>query len=356
MSQTCSIEEKRFQRIVNVLLLNASFIDNLGLMHGKMGIAIFFFHLARETQNQIYEDYAGELIDEIYDEISISTPLDFENGLAGIGWGIEYLAQKGFIEAETDEVLESIDNQMRPSLNQFKGIGLLNGLIGLGAYYLKRIQNSGSSADKDTTLMNKKMLVQLIEEMELRIENEGVMNLINGTETFNLTWDYPILLGFLAEVFQLNQINFKVERIFQQLIAPLLQSDNIPEEHSKQLQLALAFEKLNHAKLEESLASSSEKLIQKLLGNLERETIFSELASGSSFLQDGTSGIAWIYEQLFVLTNDEYLQKESRYWRTRSLEFDKTEQGYAGFYVDKGNENKAFGLLQGIAGINPISI
>jgi lantibiotic modifying enzyme len=83
----------RQQRITNTLLLNASFIDNLGLMHGKMGIAIYFFHLARETKNQIYEDYAGELIDEIYDEISTTTTLDFENGLAGIGWGIEYLVQ-----------------------------------------------------------------------------------------------------------------------------------------------------------------------------------------------------------------------------------------------------------------------
>ena len=93
-----TIPFSRQQRITNTLLLNASFIGNLGLMHGKMGIAIYFFHLAQETKNQIYEDYAGELIDEIYDEISTTTPLDFENGLAGIGWGIEYLVQNGFIE------------------------------------------------------------------------------------------------------------------------------------------------------------------------------------------------------------------------------------------------------------------
>lgn len=81
-----TIPFSRQQHITNTLLLNASFIDNLGLMHGKMGIAIYFFHLARETENQIYEDYAGELIDEIYEEISLTTPCDFENGLAGIGW------------------------------------------------------------------------------------------------------------------------------------------------------------------------------------------------------------------------------------------------------------------------------
>ncbi len=88
------MQSDRHNRIINTLLLNASFIDNIGLMHGKMGISIFFFHLSRKTGKQIYEDYAGELIDEIYDDINTSTPVDFENGLAGIGWGIEYLRYK----------------------------------------------------------------------------------------------------------------------------------------------------------------------------------------------------------------------------------------------------------------------
>ena len=51
----------RLRRIANVLLLNASFIDNPGLLNGKMGIAIFFYHYSRYTKNKIYEDYAGEL-------------------------------------------------------------------------------------------------------------------------------------------------------------------------------------------------------------------------------------------------------------------------------------------------------
>ena len=38
-------------RIVNALLLNSGFIDNIGLLHGKMGISIFFFHLARKTKS-----------------------------------------------------------------------------------------------------------------------------------------------------------------------------------------------------------------------------------------------------------------------------------------------------------------
>jgi hypothetical protein len=81
----------RLQRIANVLLINSSFIDNPGLLNGKTGISIFFYEYGRYLNNKVYTDYAGELIDEIYEEIAINTPLNFAGGLTGIGWGIEYL-------------------------------------------------------------------------------------------------------------------------------------------------------------------------------------------------------------------------------------------------------------------------
>ena len=76
------------QRISNFLLLNAGFIENPGLLHGKMGIAIFFYNYSRYSQNKIYENYAGELIDEIYEGIDASIPVNFENGQTGIGWAV----------------------------------------------------------------------------------------------------------------------------------------------------------------------------------------------------------------------------------------------------------------------------
>lgn len=350
-SNTTKNNGNRYQRIINVLLLNTSFIDNLGLMHGKIGIAIYFFHLARETKNEIYEDYASELIDEIYDEISDTTPLDFENGLAGIGWGIEYLVQSGFIEADTDEVLEDFDKRLQPSRNQFQSIGILKGLTGLGAYYLKRIQNPAASDEKIPTLVNKQMLIHIIDELELRIENEGVIKLINGTETFTLTWDYLVLLVFLAEVFQLNLFNFKVDRILHKLIEPIFETENMPRQHSKRLLLAVAFEKIKYYKIGSLQNGSIDKLMQNMLTKIDRETICKELTPNSAFMQNGTSGIEWIYKQLLQLTGKEYYQKEVTYWNNCTLEFDETDQGYAGFNVSKENEDKSFGLLTGLAGI-----
>ena len=340
----------RNQRIINVLLLNASFIDNLGLMHGKMGIAIYFFHLARETKNQIYEDYAGELIDEIYEEITTTTPLDFENGLAGIGWGIEYLVQNGFIEADTNEVLEDFDKRLQPSQEQFQGIGLLNGLTGLGAYYLKRVLKPASTDEEVPTLINKQMLAHLIDALELQIDSEGAINLIQGTKTFSLTWDYPVLIAFLTEVYQLNLFNFKVGRLLQQVIAPFFKPENICVQHSKRLLMVLALEKVKKCKIQQLQDVSLGRMIQNLLYGIDRNIIISELVINSPLLQNGTCGISWIYNQIYQLNGLEHLQTEAFWWKSRTLESNETHHGYAGFFVE--NEDKAFGLLMGLSGIN----
>jgi len=90
-------------------LLNESFTNNPGLLNGKTGLAIFFFHYARQTGNKLYETFAGDLIDEILDEINIQTPINFKDGLCGIGWGIIYLIHHNFLEGNVDEILKDFD-------------------------------------------------------------------------------------------------------------------------------------------------------------------------------------------------------------------------------------------------------
>jgi hypothetical protein len=337
----------RQQRITNTLLLNGSFIDNLGLMHGKMGIAIYFFHLARETKNQIYEDYAGELIDEIYDEIDTNTPCDFENGLAGIGWGIEYLVQNGFIAADTDEALEAIDNHLYPV--KFQEIGLLKGLIGQGAYFLMRFRNKNPSFERTETSLQGKMLIHIINELELLLEKNNVLGLIGSSKQFDLVWDYPLIILFLTEVYRQELNKVKVEKLIHQILSPLFCPENIPCERSKQLQLTFVLIKLQQLKVDQLLCAFLEELIHKLSPAQNRVILLKELLSNSATMQRGTAGIAWNYLQLFLLTNNDFYLEESHYWQMHGFEFPESPQGYAGFFME--DESKAFGLINGLAGI-----
>lgn len=349
-----TIPFSRQQRITNTLLLNASFIDNLGLMHGKMGIAIYFFHLARETKNSIYEDYAGELIDEIYEEISIHTPCDFENGLAGIGWGIEYLVQNGFIDADTDEVLEEFDIRMIHEITYHvpEDIGLLKGLAGYVVYFIKRVKesvgkNRNTKANWDALLKAINLLEQNIIEKQRGDKLEGLWTEL---DRFDITWNFTMVLWILSELYESGIYQKEAERIIQNILNIFKIKNNHPRLQSNCLLLSLAIEKLKHSKFEIFPHSFLDDLSQ-LLNNLKRESILNELAPNSAFLQNGAGGIAYIYQHLFQSTNNDFFQEESFYWNTRSFGFAEAYQGYAGFHLAKEDEIMAFGLLNGLAGI-----
>ena len=101
--------DNQLLRIARYLIINAGFLSDISLCHGKMGIAIFFFHYGRYSGNSVYTEFAWDLIDDIYKNIHNGLPVNFENGLCGTGWGIEYLVQHKFIEGDTGEVLEDLD-------------------------------------------------------------------------------------------------------------------------------------------------------------------------------------------------------------------------------------------------------
>ena len=42
-------------------------------------------------------------MDDVLDNISANTPAEFEDGLAGIGWGIAYLVNEKFIDADAND-------------------------------------------------------------------------------------------------------------------------------------------------------------------------------------------------------------------------------------------------------------
>ncbi len=177
-----------------------------------MGIAIFFYHYSRYTKNKIYEDYAGELIDEIYEEINTSTPVNFENGVTGIGWGIEYLVKNKFVQADTDEALVEIDNTVyKHRLNNPILINSGDDLFGYGFYHVARILGHKIDDDDLNTLIKKYHLIFLADECE-RILGQKLYTRFN-IETLSID-TVNSFVWFLLEIQKLGIFPVKVEKIF----------------------------------------------------------------------------------------------------------------------------------------------
>lgn len=373
--------------ITEILMLNISFMDNIGLLNGKMGVSIFFFHLSRLTKNTIFEEYANGLLEEIQEEISHATPIGFSDGLAGIGFGIEYLIQNGFIIADPDEVLEELDHSMFMQLvfNTPKSIGLLNGLTGLGLYLLKRIKNTISNDENISTLKNKQTLIHLIDELDRKTqdideiikepqfvsENKQPSPVVSNTQDVKLTkfdiiWDYPVLICFLVELYDQNIFNFKVETIIERLIAPIIDRRNWPVRGCNRLLLALSIKKFEQCISTSIDHGLTEKKIQfgkgndinpktlgticsNLLSGIDRKIVKSEIISNNATIRQGCFGLAWLYSELYILTENAHHWEESKYWSQQGLDIWQNIVDLSS--MDSKDHDGAMGILDGLSGI-----
>lgn len=153
LSDSCSIDELQQQ---------ASALKASGLIHGKMGSALSFFEYARFSGVSRCEDLGMALLEDVVETLSYNMPLNYAEGLCGIGCGIEYLVQSGYLENDTDELLNDIDSLVIHEIHwqHMTNVSLMFGISGLGYYLYWRIRKP---VDTQKTLLLKEYLIYLID-------------------------------------------------------------------------------------------------------------------------------------------------------------------------------------------------
>lgn len=125
------------QKILNQIILHSSQLKDFGLFSGRMGAILFLMNYARFSKDSRYEEIADELLDEIWEEIHNGLSITFESGLCGIGWGIEYLIQNCYVEGNSLDICEEIDQQiMIYNPAKIKDLTLEKGIEGILHYIL----------------------------------------------------------------------------------------------------------------------------------------------------------------------------------------------------------------------------
>lgn len=134
--------ETYIKDVLIYLTLNVRLVKSVGLYHGRMGYAIFFSKYNRMLQQPIYDTFVNDLLDEIWDDFNSDLPLNMENGMCGIGLGIEYLVQNHFVEGETDEILSYIDSLvMECQPKRMQDLSMRRGLAGIAYYVMARFSS-----------------------------------------------------------------------------------------------------------------------------------------------------------------------------------------------------------------------
>lgn len=164
--------EETLEIIATILVVESKAIEKVGLLYGRMGIIIFLYHYSREVSCSMYGKVAEYLLDKVCEDVLLYNNIDFATGLAGFGWGIEYLSQNGFIEGDTNDILKDFDCKiMEINPLRVSNLNLEYGLGGIVHYVISRLytyENLKKEKPFDTPYLN-----DLYKKINLIIKDEN---------------------------------------------------------------------------------------------------------------------------------------------------------------------------------------
>lgn len=186
--------------------MKSEFLDDCGLLSGRMGIILAVTAYNRNAGAEVYEDFADDLFDTIPGKLHTDFPVGFEKGLCGIGWGIEYLIRHGFVEGDGVEVCEALDRKiMEKDPRRMGDLSLETGLEGLLNYVLAHLY--GAVRQQSALPFDREYLDNLfsaVEKAGMQPASPSLRMLFHSYRRFmagESGWTYPMSLKpFLAPV------------------------------------------------------------------------------------------------------------------------------------------------------------
>lgn len=104
--------DNSIRRIADYLLLYSSHMPEVGLFHGKLGVAVALYMYSHRYSDELMGEYAWELFQQVYDGVHDAMPVGLDSGLAGIGYGTTLLRKYELIDGDLNDTLSDIDSKI----------------------------------------------------------------------------------------------------------------------------------------------------------------------------------------------------------------------------------------------------
>jgi hypothetical protein len=159
------------QRAIHKLIVDSIGMSDIGLFDGKMGIILSLITYSRKTKHKAIEEVADFLMNQVLNNMTNISPLSFTNGLTGIGWGIEYLIQKGYMPGCGADICSEIDKRlMSCDIRRVDDFSLEHGIYGWLHYIVAHIQGANRCGKQ---VFDRMYIIDLISKINEYSENNA---------------------------------------------------------------------------------------------------------------------------------------------------------------------------------------
>lgn len=358
----------------NINNADSIILNKVSLMGGISGMILLqstlseYFH-DKQLKKEMYENIS-RLIYLLENEETLT--FTFCDGIAGVGWLFIYLKDKKLIDIDIDEFLDEIDVTLSNSIDLLtsdENYDFLNGLIGIGIYFLKR-----KKYDVIKRIISSLYSKVSGESIEIKFVNKN----FNGTcyYDFGLAHGNAAILFFIGKCYSLNILRTKCFKIIKCMIKFFfnnIQSDDsiaifpykiLSEQYEKGktiqfCRLGWCYGDLSilHTLLLTSIWINDKKLNKRVLEMLKnktsnRKSIKQTLINDAGFCH-GAAGVGYIFYKLYKLTGEKKFLYTSTFWTKKTLQNSKgagIEKKYI-LNIKTEKNISPWELLTGYAGI-----
>ncbi|MBT2620618.1 lanthionine synthetase C family protein [Chryseobacterium sp. ISL-6] len=317
---------------------------NLGLLSGAMGETLFLYEYSQI--NIHYKKYVSKNIDYIFESIENgNVHHTYCNGLPGICLGIDYIESKRDKDYKNfDFVDDQIDEWLIEQFNvciEDGNYDFLHGAIGIGIYFLQKFKKGDIKSKKILNILLKFLYDSAIKE-------NGIIKWKNHNNIVNISLSHGMtsIVLFLLELSKLNiKFDYDIEQLVKGAISFILAQEidlktynsfypftSIEQQKDKihGSRLSWCYGDLGIAIM---LRKSSEIFNQTAWEEKSREILeFSTTRKNSkettivdAGICHGSSGVALIFYNEYLKTNNEHYAKTAQFWLDRTLEYYKED-------------------------------
>lgn len=311
----------QFNKTIESLVIQRQLKKTIGLVNGNMGLAINVYYLSNHLSDDSLVPLAESLLEQVFIDVNSSHKIHFSTGLAGLGWAIDHLIDKKFVEGSAEQVLEDVERAIVRTLRvvSLKDHGLLDGYLGISRYYIDKLNCSHNVNSQSLQVLDAKLsLISIIDQMYLHLTSLNYQ--ISQFQVGLLYWPEPEYIRQLGDLYTLDLFNSKIEKIIQKIEDKILFTLKYMDNSVAKLLLLSSFKHL-HQNFhltersisfidEELLGISNYELINDMLLSPERIRLIFE--------------VTYQFKALSILTNEDNYLQNYIYWKAQiQIESDK---------------------------------
>lgn len=357
-------------------------IDDIGLLSGKMGLALFKIYFSKKFKDAKAEKIGIQMIKESISKINNGYYYPtYCSGICGVAWTLDFLKKEELFEIDCDSLLINYDGfllkKMYAELN-VKNLDFLHGAIGYMYYFFNRYVNTNSNSLKEKyrlILQNCLISLEKISEFENPNKIKWLYNINADTGemgyNFSLSHGISSIINLLAKFCKVNLLTERSEKMLIGAVNYIIENEEIKKNSvslfpnfidlknykSTPSRLAWCYGDLGIglSLMKASLTIKNDKLYKRsleILIHTSKRRSVEKTQVIDACVCHGAFGNSVIFNHLYEITKNNSFISARNYWLNEGLTM--REENNPVFLTHKG-KNRGWkhdiSLLQGISGI-----